>query len=145
MLVTTAESLAGQTVISGTCQNCGHEYQYGGTNRQALVAVLGEEVYNQLYKKSGGSLRNRLLHGSAIDENAAAALCNQVYENILAHLSRVLHLLTIEHINGAPRRFDSLEWFGAFLKANSDNVPPLRDLERNWHSFEEWIDQLQGY
>jgi hypothetical protein len=145
MLVTTAESLAGQNTVTGKCENCGHEYKYGGTDRTKLAKILGEDAHNQLYKKSHGSLRNKLLHGKAIDENAAAALCGEVYDRLVGHMTSSLSLQSIEKIDGAPRRFDSLEWFGAFLRSTSKAVIPLREMERDWHAVGEWIDQPENY
>ena len=145
MLVTTAEAFAGQTAIVGRCTQCGHEYQYGGTDRATLAAVLGENAYDQLYKKSHGSLRNRLLHGNPIDENIAAMLCGEIYERVLAYLVRTLGLKAIEHIEGAPRRFDSFDWFGAFLRCTATAAPPLRDLEHNWKEVGDWAEQPRNY
>jgi hypothetical protein len=145
MLVITAEALAGQGTVTGTCKTCGTEYSYGGTNRDELAAVLGPEAYNRLYKSNNGSLRNRLSHGSPIDENAAAEVSGLAYHAILDYLNRRFRLQTIERINGAPRTFQSFEWFGAFLRCASGSIPELPDLERNWQNIGKLIDQPTNY
>lgn len=145
MLVTTAESLAGDNTVTGKCERCGHEYKYGATDRAKLEEILGKDAYSRLYKKTHGSLRNKLLHGKAIDENAAVALCGEVYDRLIGHMTSSLSLESIKKINGAPRRFDSLEWFGAFLRSTSKAVVSLRELERGWQAVGEWIDQPENY
>jgi hypothetical protein len=107
--------------------------------------VLGTDAYNQLYKKRNGALRNRLMHGHAINEDDAAALCNGIYKQILRHVTDTLGLKTIEDIVGAPRRFDSLQWFRAFLQLQGRTPPSLRELEQNWQQLGDWVAQPAGY
>ena len=145
MLVVTAEALAGQGKITGKCQRCELEYSYGGTNRDNLEAILGTEVYARLYKSRNGSLRNRLLHGSYIDENAAAQVSGLAYAAILMYLTRTLGLATIEKIEAAPRTFQSIEWFGTFLRCVISPVPDLPELEVNWQQLGELIEQPAQY
>jgi hypothetical protein len=52
MLTTTAEALAGQITVTKECSNCSHPYQFGGTDKAKLEALLGEEAYGQLFIKS---------------------------------------------------------------------------------------------
>lgn len=144
MLTTAAEALAGQTKITGACENCAHPYERGGTDRAKLEAILGPEANKELYKKKG-SLRNRLMHGHSINEDEAAALCGEAYKRILLYLKTEFKLTTIEEIVGAPRRFDSLEWFGAFVRCKSDYPPLLRELEQGWQKIGELIDQPVNY
>ena len=59
MLVITAEALAGQSTVVGN-SNCGHEYRYGGTNREELAAVLGAESYERLLLSPSIKTRARL-------------------------------------------------------------------------------------
>lgn len=144
MMTTAAEALAGQSTITGECEKCSHTYQRGGTDRTKLEAILGADANRELYKRKG-SLRNRLMHGHSIDEDAAEALCREVYRRILFYLKKELGLGTIEEIEGAPRRFDSIEWFGAFLRCKAGTPPTLRELEDGWPTVGEWIDQPSGY
>lgn len=145
MLVTTAEALAGQGKVNAQCSNCGHEYTYGGTDRTRLKTILGESAYASLYTRKGGSLRNRLLHGSPVDEVAAGELCQEVYGRIRNFISKDLGLQHREPIRNAPRRFDSFEWFGTFLRTGSANPVPLRDLERDWQAIGDWVHQPEVY
>ena len=145
LLATTAEALAGQGTVTGNCQKCGYEYLYGATDRTKLEAVLGTDAYNQLYKKKNGAIRNRLMHGHPINEDDAAALCDTIYKQILRYLKDTLELKTIEEIVGAPRRFDSLQWFGAFLRLKERIPPSLHELEQNWQQLGDWVDQPPAY
>jgi hypothetical protein len=145
MLVTTAEGLAGQGTVTKKCRQCGLEEQYGAANRGALLALLGQDVNDQLYVKRHGSLRNKLMHGSPIDEAAAAALCHVIYLKILDHLKQTFTLKTVEEIVGAPRRFDSLQEFSSFLRCTSGVPPSLSEIEKNWGSLGERIDEPAGY
>jgi hypothetical protein len=83
LMVITAEALAGQVKVVRNCPECGCEYSYGGTNRSELELVLGQEAYSRLYKNNNGTLRHRLLHGSAIDESSAAEVSVLAYDSIL--------------------------------------------------------------
>jgi hypothetical protein len=145
MLVITAEALAGQSKVIGTCQRCGFEYSYGGTNRGELEAVLGAAAYTRLYKSNNGSLRNRLLHGSSVDENAAAEVSTLAYDAILEYLVKSLGLSTIERITAAPRTFQSFERFGTFLRCATDAVPDLPELELNWQRLGQLVKQPAYY
>jgi hypothetical protein len=145
MLVITAEALAGQGRVTKRCSRCEHVYEYDGTNHDELLRILGNYAYAQLYKKNQGALRHRLLHGNPIDENAAAQLCDAMYHQILSYVKNTVGLQTIEPIDGAPRRFDSLESLGAILRCKSTAPPSLRDLERNWQEISELIEQPSHY
>lgn len=145
LLVITSEALAGQSKVVGNCKKCGFDYSYGGTNRVELEIVLGHEAYSRLYKSNNGSLRNRLLHGSAIDENAATEVSALAYDSILQYLVNKLGLSTIEKIIGAPRTFQSFDWFGAFLRCAAHPVPDLPALERDWQRFGDIIEQPAQY
>ena len=134
-----------QGTVTGNCQKCGYEYLYGATDRTKLEAVLGTDAYNQLYKKKNGAIRNRLMHGHPINEDDAAALCDTIYKQILRYLKDTLELKTIEEIVGAPRRFDSLQWFGAFLRLKERIPPSLHELEQNWQQLGDWVDQPPAY
>jgi hypothetical protein len=123
LLVITAEALAGQGGVIRNCKKCGYRDSYGGTNRNELELVLGHEAYSRLYKKKNGALRNRLLHGSAIEESSAAEVSALAYDSILAYLVKTQRLSTIEEITGAPRTFQSFEWFGVFLRCAQHPVP----------------------
>ena len=145
MLVITAEALAGQRKVTGKCQHCGSEYSYGGTNRDELEAILGTAAYSQLYKRNGGSLRHRLLHGIAIDENLAAEVGALAYDAILEFLKKKFGLSSIEKITAAPRPFQNAEWFGAFLRCTTNDVPELPELEQNWQGFGERVEEPAQY
>jgi hypothetical protein len=116
-----------------------------GTNRAALLALLGQDANDQLYVKKHGSLRNKLIHGAPIDEAAAAALCQVIYVKILNHLKQAFTLTTVEEIVGAPRRFDSLREFSSFLRCTSGRPPTLWEIETKWGSLGEWVDEPGGY
>jgi len=126
-------------------EKCGNAYSYGGTHRDELAAVLGPEAYSRLYRSNSGSLRHKLLHGSAIDENASAEVSALVYRAILDYLNQRFPLQTIERIAAAPRTFQSFEWFGTFLRCSSDSIPELPALERNWQNIGKLIDQPTNY
>lgn len=145
MLVIAAEALAGQCKVVGNCERCGYEYSRGGTNRTELEAVLGPEAYPPLYKSNNGSLRNRLLHGSTVDEDLATRVSAHAYDSILQYLVNMLGLSTVEKIVGAPRTFQSHQWFGAFLRCANGPVPDLATLERDWERLGEIIRQPSQY
>jgi len=142
MLVITAEALAGQSTVVGNCSNCGHEYRYGGTNREEIAAVLGADSYERLYRTNNGSLRHRLLHGSVVDENAAAEVSERVYHAIVVYLKTRHNLNGVDlDIVGAPRTFQSFEWFGAFLRCAGGPLPELFELERDWQRLGQLIER----
>jgi hypothetical protein len=145
LLVITAEALAGQGEVIRNCKKCGYRDSYGGTNRNELELVLGHEAYSRPYKKKNGALRNRLLHGSAIDESSAAEVSALAYDSILVYLVSKLGLSTIEKITGAPRAFQSFERLGVFLRCAQHPVPELSELERDWQRHCHIIEQPAQY
>ena len=54
-------------------------------------------------------------------------------------------LHSVKHIKNAPRRFESHEWFGAFLKCKESVPPTLLAIEAGWEHVGEWIDEPTGY
>ncbi len=122
------------TTITRQCNTCGGQYSYGGTDREQLRQTLGDDAYNQLYVKEHGSVRHRLLHGRGIDEHRAVPVCADVYAQIVKYIQKECDLKFVMDIVDAPRRFDSLEWFGAFLKCRTGQIPRLLEIDQNWQN-----------
>ena len=146
MLVIAAEALAGQKRITGTCKACGTEYAYGGTDKEKLRAVLGDEAFYALYVKDGGSLRNLLFHGKAVPGDAVGQTVGATYRAIRTYLQKELGLESFEEIVGAPRTFDSFEHGWLFVRLRARQIPSLRDLEQRWETLAEIMEgEPPGY
>jgi hypothetical protein len=120
MLVIAAEALAGHTQRSSRCRVCGSEAEcpkcqnklppFGATDLERLKIVLGQDAFDALYVRDGGSLRHRLFHGADVSEAAVGQVVEQAYSGIREYLRREYALESFgDEIVGAPRTFDNYQ------------------------------------
>ena len=132
MLVIAAEALAGQSKKIRICPTCTREETYSSTDRARLEKIVGQQVYERLYVKNHGSLRNRLFHGNVIEDMDVVEVLPSVYDNILDFLKHERGLTTLQKIVAAPRSFSSFDHGGLFVRGNA-GIPDLRFAEENWN------------
>lgn len=70
------------------------------------------------------------MHGHAIDENEAVRLATAAYENMQTYIVSNHGLKSVKSITNAPRRFETHQWFGAFLKCTGSVPPTLPEMSR---------------
>lgn len=127
MLIIACEAFAGQATVTGSCSQCDYRYEYPGTNKVGLRAILGDDLYRDIY--GTGRLRNRLIHGGRTNEAIVADVATRTYCRLLAHLKHDLELEGVDEIIGAPRS-TTYEYFRTFMQVEA-GPPELLMLERD--------------
>jgi len=132
MLISAAEALAGSAKIQSKCKECGATYEYGGTNRDALKQILGEDLYKEIYVET--RIRHKLAHGGDAEMPEAVAIGEKMYSRIvLGYLKEKYGLDSLVEIIGAPRGF-SFEYSQAGCRMIVEGMPSLRQIEAEWDS-----------
>ncbi len=119
MLISAAESLAGETVVGKKIT----------TDKNELIKILGNPLYKKLFDYGTG-LRNKLFHGSITDTHLFDGLVDETYCKIRAYLITKYDVQMSEEVVHPQRNFhDNFEYTSTFEKFNGTPTLDLRQIE----------------
>jgi hypothetical protein len=103
MLLASAEGFAGEISVNGKIT----------TDKNALIGILGQELYDKLYAYGTG-LRHKLLHGNIQAHHLFDGLPEQVYDKLREYLKVSFGIQLDENVVHPQRNF-----IGNFLTAST--------------------------
>lgn len=156
MYIGATESLAGNENVVPKCSKCnktlickhcgGKRPKYSKTNDSKLREILGDELFDKLYKKD--RVRHRLLHGYLIERRVALQINDELHNQLIhRYLAAKYDLKSInkEAVN-LPRNI-SLMISAWCFRITGSNRPTLEGLIDRWNKKDlgEHIDLPKDY
>lgn len=150
LLIIAAEALAGdKRYPAQKCKSCGLEvkHSYIGLDKDKMVAILGTDLYNKLYKDD--RIRHRFFHGKEVDDEQVAEVSSNIYKRLLFDYLKPKFTLgsLSQEAKAVPRNDGSFEYTGAYIRPLNDKKINFEDIEKQFDSPNDFeiIDSIPDY